>query len=74
MLDYQMIMVAREVSQERVRGLATDAEQGCSTLTDFLQGSRHKVQAFLAQSVKKPVNMVIGQRYQNRHNLLKGIT
>lgn len=76
MLDYQMVMLAREISQERVQGLSlpTSQNQGSGAFNDFWHGSRRKLTAFLAQSVNKPVNLVIGQRYQNRHRLREGTT
>jgi hypothetical protein len=69
MLDYQMVVLSREVSRERTQGLPmqTTADHAVS---DFLRDSHRKVMAFLA----KPVNMVNGQRYQNKHRSLEGTT
>ena len=71
MLDYQMVMVAREVSRERVQGQPTASGRA---LVDFAQASHRAVKAFLATLAEKSVNLVLAQRYQNRHRLVEGRT
>ncbi len=71
MLDYQMVMVAREVSCERVQGQPT--VPGCS-LVDFAQVSHRAVIAFLAALAENSANLVLAQRYQNRHRSVEGRT
>lgn len=75
MLDYQMVMVAREVSQERVQGRpAADRTAPGRTLSSFGRSSRHKLRAFLTAVVEQSVNLVLAQRYQNRHRSVEGRT
>jgi hypothetical protein len=71
MLDYQMVMVAREVSRERVQGQPTASGRA---LVDFAQASHRAVKAFLATLAEKSVNLVVAQRYQNRHRSVEGRT
>lgn len=71
MLDYQMVMVAREVSRERVQGQPTASGRA---LVDFAQASHRAVKAFLATLAEKSVNLVLAQRYQNRHRSVEGRT
>ena len=74
MLDYQLVMVAREVSRERVQGLspAVTAKQR-NALHSFFQG-RHAMTAFLTSLAAKSVNMVMEQRFQHRHRSVEGRT
>lgn len=71
MLDYQLVMVAREVSRERVQGQPAAPGQ---TLVDFVQKSHQAVMAFLAVLADKSVNLGLAQRYQNRHRSVEGRT
>lgn len=71
MLDYQMVMVAREVSRERVQGQPTASGRA---LVDFAQASHRAVKAFLATLAENSVNLVLAQRYQNRHRSVEGRT
>jgi hypothetical protein len=71
MLDYQMVMVAREVSRERVQGQPTVPGR---SLVDFAQATHRAVIAFLATLAEKSVNLVLAQRYQNRHRSVEGRT
>ena len=71
MLDYQMVMVAREVSRERVQGQPTVPGRA---LVDFAQATHRAVIAFLATLAEKSANLVLAQRYQNRHRSVEGRT
>ena len=66
-----MVMVAREVSRERVQGQPTASGRA---LVDFAQASHRAVKAFLATLAEKSVNLVLAQRYQNRHRSVEGRT
>jgi hypothetical protein len=71
MLDYQMVMVAREVSRERVQcqpmapGLALSAA---------LQRVRRDALTALAALAERSANMVLALRYQNRHRSVESRT
>ncbi len=71
MLDYQMVMVAREVSRARIQGRPAAPEWA---LADFVQESHRAVMVFLAALADKSVNLVWAQRYQNRHRSVEGRT
>jgi hypothetical protein len=71
MLDYQMVMMAREVSRERVQGQPTVPGR---SLVDFAQATHRAVMAFLTALAEKSVNLVLAQRYQNRHRSVEGRT
>lgn len=75
MLDYQMVMVAREVSQARVQGVpAADGVTLGSALPGFVQSSRQTMRTFLTAVMEQPVNLLLAQRYQNRHRSVEGRT
>lgn len=71
MLDYQMVMVAREVSRERVQGRPAAPRRAWA---DFVQTHHQAVMAFLAVLADKSVKLVLAQRYQNRHRSVEGRT
>ena len=70
MLDYQLIMLARAIHQERVHELATARVKvpGVATVLDVVSRTQHKLVTFLV----RPVNKVSNLRYQNRHRSLEG--
>lgn len=70
MLDYQIVMLTRVMSHERIHGVTTPEGQTMKFFSKGLRGGWRKLATFLA----KPVNKVIGQRYQNRHRSLEGTT
>lgn len=71
MLDYQMVMVAREVSRERVQGQPGAPRRA---LPAFVKGTHRTVMAFLAAVADKSVNLVLAQRYGNRHRPVESRT
>lgn len=75
MLDYQLVMVAREVSHERVQGLpAAKRTAPGSALPSFVQSSRQKLMAVLTAVAAQLANLMLAQRYQNRHRSVEGRT
>ncbi|MCE7981372.1 MAG: hypothetical protein DYG89_09290 [Caldilinea sp. CFX5] len=71
MLDYQMIMVAREVSQERVQGRPTAPS---SAPFAHLQRRYRAAKVFLAALAERSARMGFALRYQNRHRSVEGRT
>lgn len=71
MLDYQNVVLAREISHERVHGLPTSAPEflGMTPIHGMIDGWR-RLAAFLVM----PVNMMSGQRLENKHRSLEGTT
>ena len=71
MLDYQMLMVDREVSQERVQG--QPAAPGMAPFAR-LQRRYRAAKVLLAALAERSANMLLAQRYQNRHRSVEGRT
>lgn len=71
MLDYQMIMVAREVSRERVQG--QPSAPGSAPFAR-LPRSYRAAKVFLAALAERSANLVLALRYQNRHRSVEGRT
>lgn len=72
MLDYQLTMLTRAISHERIHGRFAHRTE-YPTLFFYrgvLRDRRRRLVALLA----KPVNSILGQRYQNRHRSLEGTT
>lgn len=71
MLDYQMVMLAREVSQERVQ--RQPSSPGMAPFTR-LQRESGAAKLLLAALAERSANMLLALRYQNRHRSVEGRT